>query len=159
MKVQSIEALLRGQAFFNGLPDAHLANVAGCGKNEVFPTETFLAREGRSAEHFFVLRSGRVAVEIHGAGRSYRVQTAAAGEVVGWSWLFPPHQWAFDVRALEETHAIVLDGKCLRAKCEADPALGYQLMKRFAGILVQRLSATRMQLLDVYGSRESGAFG
>ena len=159
MKIQSIESLLSSQAFFSGLPDACMTNVAGCGKNEIFAADKFLARAGQPAEQFFVIRSGQIAIEIHASGRSLRVQTAGAGEVVGWSWLFPPHQWTFDVHALEETHVIALDGKCLRNKCESDPVLGYQLMKRFAGILVQRLSATRLQLLDVYGSREKGAFG
>lgn len=159
MKIHSIENLLREQSFFSGMPEACLTNLAGCGKNVVFKKDKFLAREGRPADEFYVIRSGKISVEIHAGGKTFRVQTANAGEVVGWSWLFPPHQWAFDVLALEETHVVALDGKCLRAKCEADPVLGYQLMKRFAGILVQRLSATRLQLLDVYGAKGKGAFG
>ena len=74
-----------------------------------------------------------------------------AGEVFGWSWLFPPYRWHFDVQALDLTRALVFDGQCLRAKCEADHDLGYALMQRFAQVIVQRLQATRLQLLDLYG--------
>ncbi len=78
-------------------------------------------------------------------------QTVAEGDVLGWSWLFPPYRWVFDAQALELTRALVFDGTCLRGKCEDDHNLGYELMKRFAHVVVQRLQATRLQLLDVYG--------
>ena len=159
MKIHSIEELLRTHPFFNGMTNEAMDQIVGCGRNIVFKKDSFLAREGKAADQFYVIRSGKVAVEIHATGKNLCVQTAGQGEVVGWSWLFPPHQWTFDVRAIEETHVIALDGKCLRNKCEADPKLGYALMKRFAGILVQRLSATRMQLLDIYGTKAKGAFG
>jgi hypothetical protein len=79
-----------------------------------------------------------------------RIQTLDADDVLGWSWLFPPHEWFFDARALELTRAIALDGKCLRGKCEADQRMGYQLMKRFSALVVERLQATRMQLINLY---------
>lgn len=159
MKLHSIEELLREMAFFKGLPKDCMTQVSGCGKFGVVRKDRFLAHTGESADAFFVIRSGKVAIETHGSGRTLRIQTAGAGEVVGWSWLFPPHEWSFDVRALEETHMIALNGKCLRQKCDADPVLGYHLMKRFAGILVKRLTATRMQLLDVYASQPKGTIG
>ena len=80
------------------------------------------------------------------------IETMEAGEVCGWSWLLPPYRWHFDVQALDLTRAIVFDGQCLRAKCEADHDLGYALMQRFAQVIVQRLQATRWQLLDLYGA-------
>jgi CRP-like cAMP-binding protein len=79
------------------------------------------------------------------------VETVAAGEVLGWSWLFPPYRWHFDAQALELVRAIAFDGQCLRNKCAEDHDLGYALMQRFAQIMLQRLQATRLQLLDVYG--------
>ena len=78
------------------------------------------------------------------------IQTLEAGEVLGWSWLVPPHRKQFDARALEVTVALKFDAACLRTKCEEDPKLGYELLKRFTQILGQRLQATRLQLLDVY---------
>jgi CRP-like cAMP-binding protein len=79
------------------------------------------------------------------------VETLGEGDILGWSWLIPPYNWHFDARAVELTRAIALDGKCLRTKCEADHDLGYELLKRFTNIMEQRLEATRLQLLDIYG--------
>ena len=74
----------------------------------------------------------------------------AAGEVLGWSWLYPPYRWNFDARAVEPVRAFALDGNCLRAKCEADHDFGYELVKRFLQQVHMRLERTRLQLLDVY---------
>jgi CRP/FNR family cyclic AMP-dependent transcriptional regulator len=70
---------------------------------------------------------------------------------VGWSWLFPPYKAHFDARALTLVRALSLDGACLRQKCDVDPALGYDLVRRFAAVAVRRLESTRVQLLDLYG--------
>jgi CRP-like cAMP-binding protein len=81
------------------------------------------------------------------------IQTIEKGEILGWSWLIPPHTWHFDARALEPIRALAIDGKCLRAKCEANHDLGYELLKRVSSIMYQRLQATRMQILDVYAAQ------
>jgi hypothetical protein len=80
------------------------------------------------------------------------IDTLEDGDVLGWSWLFPPHKWNFDSRAIALTRALVLDAKCLSGKCEEDHHLGYEMMRRFSAIMVDRLKATRLQLLDLYGS-------
>ena len=87
------------------------------------------------------------------------IRTRESGEVLGWSWLIPPYHWHFDVRAVELTRAIALDAKCLRGKCEEDLKLGYELLKRFAHVMEERLQATRLQLLDVYGAPAKQARG
>jgi hypothetical protein len=79
------------------------------------------------------------------------VETIEAGEILGWSWLFPPYRSHFDARALSSVRATAFDGACLRGKCEDDPALGYDLVKRFAQVFTERLQWTRLRLLDVYG--------
>ena len=79
------------------------------------------------------------------------VQTLTAGDVAGFSWLIEPHRWEFDGRAVERVRAVQVDGACLRAKCDEDPRLGYELMRRFAALATSRLQATRLQLMDVYG--------
>jgi hypothetical protein len=84
------------------------------------------------------------------------ITTLGAGELVGWSWLFPPYRWHFDARATELTRTIAFDGACLRDKCEQDHDLGYELMRRFASLMLDRLQATRLQLLDVYGRAPVG---
>ena len=83
------------------------------------------------------------------------IETIEAGEVVGWSWLFPPYQWHFDARAVSLVRATSFDGVCLREKCEQDPAFGYDLMSRFTQVLIERLQWTRLRLLDVYGDGRS----
>ena len=80
------------------------------------------------------------------------IETIEGGEMLGWSWLFPPYKARFDARALNAVRALSLDGACLRTKCEKDPTLGYELTKRFTRLVVSRLEATRMQLLDLYGN-------
>ena len=80
------------------------------------------------------------------------IATIGKDEVLGWSWLLPPHQWHFDARALSATRALALDGRCLRAKFSTDHELGYEVMRRFAPLIAQRLEATSIQLLDLYGT-------
>ena len=120
----------------------------------VFETGNYIFREGENADNFYLIREGKVALETNVPGQgAVTVQTLSKGEVLGWSWLVPPFRWSFDARAIEPTRAIALDGKCLRDKCEADPRLGFELLKRFAGVIVSRLQAARMQTLDIYGNR------
>jgi hypothetical protein len=83
------------------------------------------------------------------------VDTADAGDVVGWSWLVPPYTWLFDARAAEPAGALSFDGRCLRDKCEEDPRLGYELMKLVTQVMLTRLTAARVRLLDVYGTAQT----
>jgi CRP-like cAMP-binding protein len=134
-------------------PDA-LEVVAGCASNVHFRTGDVLFREGEPADTFYVVRHGSVSLEIFvPAGGPVTIETLDAGEVVGWSWLFAPYLWHFDARARSPVRATAFDGACLRAKSDADPALGYALMTRFAQVMIERLQATRLRLLDVYGHR------
>jgi CRP-like cAMP-binding protein len=150
---KDIEALLAEHSFFKDMNDSYRALIAGCGKNVRFDPEQLIARTDDPANEFFAIRHGRASIEIHSPERgSLILQTVEAGDIVGWSWLFPPHRWTFDVRAVEQVRAISFDGECLRGKCARDPAMGYDFMKRFAQVFMQRLQAARLQLLDLYGS-------
>lgn len=151
--METLERILADHPFFRALPPAHLGVVVGCAANRRFASGELVIRAGEEANEFFLLREGKVALEAAAPGRPpVVIQTLGAGEVLGWSWLVPPYHWKFDAVALAPVRAIALDGKCLRGKCEADPALGYELLKRFALVMEQRLQATRLQLLDVYGA-------
>jgi CRP/FNR family cyclic AMP-dependent transcriptional regulator len=152
--METLEPILAKHPFLKGLKPEHLKILVGCASNVRFNAGQFLFHEGEEANEFYMIREGKVAVQIQGAERGpITVQTIGEGEVLGWSWLIPPYRWRFDGKALELTRAIALDGKCLRTKSEEDHDLGYQLLKRFAGIIVDRLEAARLQLLDVYKSR------
>ena len=153
---QMIERILSQHDFFAGMNAEYRTLIAGCGRNAVFSDGSFLFREGEPAQTFYLVREGAVALEITAPGGVLTVQTVGAGEVAGFSWLFGPHRWQFDGRAVGRVHAVELDGACLRAKCDADPRLGYELMQRFAGLATRRLQATRLQLMDVYGNAHAG---
>lgn len=123
----------------------------------MFRAGEYLMREGDPADAFYVVRSGAVALQTSVPQRgALTIETLQEGDLIGWSWLFPPYTTAFDACALETTHTLVFDGACLRAKFDADPALGYALLSLFARVVVQRLQNARFQLLDVYGSVASG---
>ena len=112
-----------------------------------------LFHEGEPADAFYVIRHGRVSLEVRApAGPPVVVDTAHDDDVVGWSWLVPPYRWLFDARATEETSAIAFDGACLRAKCEDDPAIGYALLQRVVTVMSARLHSARIRLLDLYGA-------
>lgn len=149
--VQTLEPLLAEHPFLKGLESRYVSLVVGCASNVLFKRDQYLFREGEEASQFYMIREGKVALEIPTERRSRLIiQTIGKGEVLGWSWLIPPYRWHFDARAVEPTRAIALDGKCLRGKSEQDHNLGYELLKRFSDIIVERLDATRVQLLDVY---------
>lgn len=155
--MQTLEPILAKHPFFAGLEPKYLQLITGCASNVRFEAGTYIFREGEAASHFYIIRQGKVALETFAASRGpITIETIEAGEVLGWSWLFPPYRWHFDARVVEPTRAIVLDGVCLRTKGEIDHDLGYELVKRVAQIMMQRLQATRLQLLDVYGVRTRG---
>ena len=150
--MEAIDSLLRASPVFEGLQPDALSLIAGCASNVHFDQGSILFREGDQADTFFLVRHGTVALEMFVPSRGAAViETIEAGEVVGWSWLFPPYRWHFDARALTALRATAFDGACLRGKCDEDPALGYELMSRFAQVLIERLQWTRLRLLDVYG--------
>jgi CRP-like cAMP-binding protein len=150
--METIDSLLRGVPVFEGLSPEELQLLAGCASNVHFDQGAVLFREGSAADTFYLIRHGSVALEMFVPARGPAIiETLEAGEVVGWSWLFPPYRWHFDARVLTPLRATAFDGACLRGKCEDDPRLGYALMFRFAQVLIERLQWTRLRLLDLYG--------
>ena len=151
MDIESLAPILADHPVLSGLAPAHLDLIVGCASNVRFNPGEFIFRAGQEANHFYVVRSGRVSVETFAPQRgAITIETVGDGELLGWSWLIPPFQWHFDARALNLTRAVALDARCLRSKCDADPSLGYELLKRFSQVMEQRLEATRLQLLDLY---------
>ncbi len=148
----SLKGYLVEHPFLASLRDDYLELLVGCASNVRFDAGEYLFKEGQEADRFFMLRRGKVSVEIYRPNTgALTIQTLGEGEVLGWSWLVPPFHWQFDARATELIRAVALDGACLREKCEKDYYLGYEIMKRFSHIIMQRLQATRIQLLDLYG--------
>jgi CRP/FNR family transcriptional regulator, cyclic AMP receptor protein len=155
--MRTIADLIGDAPVLAGFAPHHLELIAGCGQNAHLAAGETLFRTGDAADRFFLIRGGSVALELAVPQHEpLTISTLHDGEIVGWSWLFEPYKWAFDGRAVENTGVVAFDGACLRGKCEADHELGYHLMRRFAAVLVDRLQATRLQLLDVYGGARVG---
>jgi CRP-like cAMP-binding protein len=134
------------------LSKPQLRLLAGCASQVRFEPGQVIFEEGEEANHFYLVRHGKVALITHAAQRGeILIQTVDEGDVLGWSWIVPPYRWCFDAQAKTLTRAIAFDGKCLRAKCEKNHQLGYELLKRFSCVIADRLRAARMQLMDVYG--------
>ena len=150
--MQTIAEYLPQHPFFAGLDETSAALVAGCAVNTHFRPGQNLFHEGEPADTVYVIRRGRVSLEVRAPpGPAVVVDSAHSADVVGWSWLVPPHRWLFDARATEETSAIAFDGACLREKCDADPAIGYALLQRVVQVMSDRLQSARVRLLDLYG--------
>ncbi len=149
--MEQLDVIIQEHPFLKGLEPKYISLVAGCASNVRFEEGQVLFREGEEAHSFYIIRQGKIAIETYAAERgSIIIDTLTDGDILGWSWLIPPYNWHFDARAIEPTRAIALDGRCLRGKCETDHNLGYELLKRVAYIMEDRLQATRIRLLDLY---------
>lgn len=157
---EGLAALFHAHPFFAGLDADALALIEGCAANVVVAAGDYVYREGEPADHFYLIRFGRVALEVFVPDRPpIVVETLKAGDLLGWSWLVPPYRNGFDARAVELARLLRLDAACLRAKMDRDPALGYALHKRFAPVVAARLAAARRQLIDLYGHPDDRAAG
>ena len=151
--MQTIAEFLSEHPFTKELSAAHRELIAGCAQNKGYQPGSYVFREGDPADTFYAIRKGRVAIDVFTPQRgALTIQTVTDGDILGWSWLFPPYRCTFDARVVAATRVVAFDGKCLRGKAESDHELGYQLMKRLSRVFTARLNATRLQLLDVYGN-------
>ena len=143
---------LREHPFLLGLQSEYLDMLAIHARVVSFAPGAYLLSERQAASVFYLIEEGRVALETHGAARGrLMIETVEAGECLGWSWLFPPYKWHFSGRAIDTVRAIVLDGVRTREQCESNHSFGYEVMKRICGVVIARLQATRLGLLDIYG--------
>lgn len=148
--MEDLSGILRNHPFMKDLDENYLKQITGCASNVVYHEDEVMFKEGEKAEKFYLIRSGKVALEINGRDKgNLRILTIGPGRVLGWLWESSPYKWHFEAHALEEVRAIALDGECLRNKCEI---IRQWVMKCLKDSLHtrQRLQSTRMQLLDVY---------
>jgi signal-transduction protein with cAMP-binding, CBS, and nucleotidyltransferase domain len=156
--MNEMKAILKKHSFFKDLKEAYLDNIAGCASYAEFKEGDVILKEGGPAEYFYLIKDGLVAIEtILGESQTLRIQTIGKNDILGWSWLIPPHRSRFNCRAVKHTSVIKFDGRCLRGKCDKDCGLGYEIIKRLASVFAERLENTRKQLLDMYGKGRSGA--
>lgn len=146
MKIDT--ALLAAQPFLKGLSKPQLEALFTNAMTVDFPAGKLIFNEGLPANRFYIVLEGEVALESAARKNGGQlIQTIKAGDVLGWSWLFPPYQWHFDARAVKPTRAIIFFASTLRELCESDHHLGYELMKRVTKVVIKRLQSTRLQLL------------
>ncbi len=152
--METLQGVLSAHPFFTKLRAHQLKLVADCAANVRFEAGTLIFHEGEQADKFYLIREGKVALQIHSERRGHlTIQTLGEGDVLGWSWLFPPYRWKFSAKTIDPTRAFAVDGQCIRAKAEQEHDLGYELLKRFAHVVETRLEATRLQLVNVYDDK------
>ena len=139
---------LAGHPFLYGMSRNHLAVLAEAASDVTFPARHRLFEDGGSASRFWLVQSGHVDLDLHvpGQGRT-KIETIGMGELLGWSWLFPPYKWAFGAAAASPVEAFEFDGRAVRARCASDPMLGYEVTRRLAHVVAKRLQATRIKLI------------
>lgn len=149
--MENLERLLYQHDFLRGLSEDQVRFVVSCASNLRFDAGTFLVREGGEANTFYLLRRGKVTLEINVPGRGpVQMESLGEGDVLGMSWLFPPYRWHLDGRATEPVVAIAFDAVCLRRKLEEDHHLGFALTTRMLHQMMLRLERVRLQRLDLY---------
>jgi CRP/FNR family transcriptional regulator, cyclic AMP receptor protein len=144
---------LAGHPFLRGMADGHLAVLARvCWVAPVRKGHQLFA-EGDTARRFWLIRSGHVALDVHApGGRQLIVETLGEGDLLGLSWLVPPYQWQFGATAVQDTMTFEFNVGAVRAACESDAGLGYQLLQRVMSAALSRLQATRVRMLDLYAA-------
>ncbi|MEP6686179.1 MAG: Crp/Fnr family transcriptional regulator [Verrucomicrobiota bacterium] len=142
--------------FFAGLNPTQLALLTDCAMATEFNTGQTILSEGEFANRFYLIESGKVVLESRAAvGEPVIIETIGAGDLLGWSWMFPPYVWCFTARTIEPTEAIFFYGTILREYCERDHSLGYELFKRMSAIMIKRLQAARSKMLAIQSRKGS----
>jgi CRP-like cAMP-binding protein len=150
MEAKTLTEALRDHPFLEGMKPNHVQKMAEVAMEVQFARDQVIFREGDESSLFYLLLSGKVALEVTAPGRIVRVQTLGEGDELGWSSLIGRNGKTFQARSIEPVRAIAFDGTRLRHACETDPSFGYQLMQRVLAVVAQRLQATRLQLMDVF---------
>ena len=146
---QALESVLHAHPFLAGMKPEHLRTLNDNAMMMSYQPGEVIFREGDPANRFYLIQKGKVTLESsRRESEPVLIQSIGPGDVLGWSWLFPPYYWHFDARAVEPTEAIFFYGTRLREQCERDHDLGYELMKRMASVIIHRLQATRRHLLE-----------
>jgi CRP/FNR family cyclic AMP-dependent transcriptional regulator len=152
--MESLARVLRDHEFLQGLSSEEADVLVGCVRNARWKPGELLLREGQPADTFHLIREGRVVLESHVPGRgATQLESLAAGDMLGLSWLFPPHRHQLDARALDPVVTLAFDASCLRARMDADHDLGFALTRRLLAEALRRLERVRLQRLDVYRPR------
>ena len=146
-----LRSMINEHPLFEGLDNHNIYALQGCASEIEFDAHSEVFQYGEPANTFYLIGEGRISLDIAIPARGViPIQTLQYGDVVGWSWMYPPYQWHFSGRALEDTNAIVFDADCVRTLMLQDREFGFEMMMRFSQIVIERLQAARIQMVDMY---------
>ncbi len=149
MNSQEIAEYLYRHPFFSGMDDQHVKFLADSAAETRISEGAILFRQGKPADKFYLLRSGDVSVQVPAlVGPVLEIQRIGEGQLLGWSWLIPPYKWNFQARVEADSTFLEFDGRAVLARCEEDSKFGYELLKRFAALMSERLEAARQKMMD-----------
>lgn len=152
MHEKNLKTIIQEHPFLADLPRKYIDDISGHARLQVCHADEYLFHAGHTAECCYLIREGLLAIELYHPSRGpMTVQTVESGQVIGWSWLVEPYKWIFDARAVRLTQGICIDAVWLREHSEVDHEFGYLMLKRFMGVMGNRLEAARVQLMDLYG--------
>ena len=156
MKDLDLKTIIADHPFLEGMTPEHLDLLARHAREAELKAGQVVLPQSQSAYQFYLMTGGKMAVESRiPRADALLLQVVNEGDVLGWSWLFPPFNWHFQARALEPSKAIVLDGASLLVACENDHSLGFELMTRLAQVVVNRSQAARKRLVQLYQANSS----
>lgn len=142
------------------LPAEYRGRLMSLARETCFPPGIRLFHEGGRADHFWIVRSGTVTLDMRVPGRRpVALETLVSGDLLGWSWLFPPYRWRFGAQTVGPVRAHEFDAKAVRRMCADDPAMGQAMALWAGGIATRRLQTARTRILDLYGPYGSGSRG
>jgi CRP/FNR family cyclic AMP-dependent transcriptional regulator len=135
--------------FFSEFSDDILEFLCDCSSKHEIKKGQILFRQGENADKFYVVLNGRISVQIPAImGPTLEIQTLGKDHVLGWSWLISPYKWNFQTKAEEDSELLEFDGTAILARCEQEPKFGYELLKKFAALMSERLNAARHKMMD-----------
>jgi CRP-like cAMP-binding protein len=150
--IEVTAAALATHPFLHGMPRGQLGMLAEASSDVRFPARHRIFEDGGNATRFWLIQSGHVSLDLQVPGEGpVVIETIGMGELLGWSWLFPPFKWAFGAVAATPVGAFEFDAPAVREACAADPGLGYELNQRITRVLAKRLQATRIRLISRAG--------
>jgi len=146
---EDIKQVLSGAPVFSGMSDDFLERLAGHATSREVNSGEVLFRSMEPAKHFYLLTGGEISIEIPAVqGPTLQVQRLTPIRVLGWSWLLPPFKWSFNARAETDAKVLEFDGEAVLKDCESDPAFGYEVIKRFSGLMAERLDAAHRKMME-----------
>ncbi len=145
---RQLDEELSAHPFLFGMTSQDVGLLADCAVRTHFDPGEVIFREGEDANRLYLVETGSVALESRNGDTAVLVETIGAGELLGLSWLFPPHKWRATARVIEEISAVFFHGDVLRKYAERDRSLGYQLYKRFTEVQTRRLESMRRRVVD-----------